>query len=80
MMTKSINTLVLALVAFNAVTVLGLADPAIINAPVQKRENELEARQCESNVSFSSFFPGYHGIVSLFRLTEAFTSPNTLVK
>lgn len=67
-MTKSINTLVLALVAFNAVTVLGAADPAITNAPAQKRDENLEARQCTSVCS--SFLP----LRGLVRVTCCFLS------
>lgn len=46
MFANSLNTIVLALAAFNAAGVLANTEPAVTQAPA-KRE-ELEARQCRS--------------------------------
>jgi hypothetical protein len=47
MFANSLNTIVLALAAFNAAGVLANAEPAVAQAPAKR---ELEARQCEFSV------------------------------
>lgn len=47
MFSKTINTLVVALVAFNAASVIAAPEPVITAAPLEKRDGAIEERQCE---------------------------------
>jgi hypothetical protein len=47
MFSKTLNTLVVALAAVNAATVIAAPEPVITGAPLEKREAALEERQCE---------------------------------
>lgn len=71
MFANTVNILVVALVAFNAASVVAVPEPVITGAPVEKRENGLEERQCELDACFCLPLLGRHGKGTLEDPSEA---------